>query len=1213
MVDENNQQVEFDIEFKGNTRINLNDCLASSAEQTPKSHKMIPRSFKDGFRLDSIQKIEEEKNEGPVPIIEEKTTRSRVSQRAKKIGIKPLSLKKIKSRQRRRESLKSMKATSIKTNKSKTLQSSQKLITPIVSKHRQVKTTLSIKNSEPQNSKRLLTSDSGFQNSKLNFSLNIPKGANSRLGESCVTLKPEIDSLYLSTQKEILKDAKQRSTDEAVSELLGKYYGMGFGNAQNEAADFEDYITTRLGNRNWGKFGKLVLKLLYGESVRQEEFNTLSNGFQKMFKKFLVDRYFKDVKEKIKTRLEMIPGVKDLVNESIKGNADIWGLSVEDYSNFFEHFEEYEANTVGDKRYPMITNFLMLLEKKVEEYVRQAQKFQSVLKEERKEDLKQSKFTSKAHSLKHSQSRMGQKREDFSDLKKKSLLGKRNSTFMVQEITTIKQVGDFQKSYTPQESEFKCHQRAIIGRDEGIYVQDENESGANAFMMTPKDSIIPSFGLKATPKQANGTQTNEDKARSQDIRNHTQFKFNSIKNPMCKSSKKSSRFDFQQMTQQITTDRNPGLEIPNSKRTDSNKIERNDIRIFQGSLVELLEEVCPNAMTRNRLKKMLRMFLANFTNDLILSMVQKDYSNRGFMITDEGDGLVDQKVAIELKQVSKDLAEGLRLAVVNGKRTRVDYVQTWRGDINVSTLQDFLAKREALNCLERKRNNSFKRPRRNDEKVKKIYKQIMSYFFEDFKAQYFGVAPRKDPVTFTIDVNAKSSRGQNIDNSKVSNHLKKLAFSNSRNKNLQNLGQPQMTNFSYAFRPNEMELCFYAHYFGHLCKPKVKFLPERVPCPNINHSNMGEQERRWSEVGMPKKDITARARALIEIGPLPYEKQANFMVGKLGPNHTQQNNISSSRNQKTLAGEGGALSFKEYQHQQRSGKKAPSVISKKSRRSRKSIKPSKNELERLDSFFDPIKNKLRNLAFRSFKPDYFRHLLRAGKFREGVVLYLGEGIVGGMLGQYSAELGKKMVKRKFCLLEMQKKKSKFFWNRFEVIVALEHFKKKFCRDILVLPSPKGDISFSMRIMQEIKLNQEMKFRANQNKNENTRMVNQIQIQGDRQVGVRLRDIPRSSTDNLNSSDLFGKSSGMLNSETNNMLIEEESQGRRGVLGRSGGDSQRFGPETEGGAGTMGGHSRNGGFFGSEFSMVRVDTGSLRPDKADPRKTGGSKTSFAFEM
>ena len=1165
--------------------------------------------------MDSIQQIEEEKNEEPVPIIKEKSIRSRVSERAKKIGIKPLSLKKIKSKQRRRGSQKSFKATSIKTNKSKTPQSSQKLITPIVSKNRQVKPTFTIKNSDPQNSKRLLRSETGFQNSKLNFSLNIPDKPNSRLGESCVTLKPEIESLYMITQKEILKDAKQRSTDEAVSELLGKYFGMGFGNAQNEAADFEDYITTRLGSRNWGKFGKLVLKLLYGESVRQEEFNSLSNGFQKMFKKFLVDRYFKDVKEKIKTRLELIPGVKDLVSDSAKGNADIWGLSVEDYSNFFEHFGEYEANTLGDKRYPMITNFLMLLEKKVEEYVRQAQKFQTVLKEERHEDLKQSKFTSKVNNLKHSQSRMSQKRDNFSDLKKKSLLGKRNSTFMVQEVTTIKQVGDFHKSYAAQESEFKCHQRAIIGRDEGIYVQDENESGGNAFMMTPKDSIIPSFGLKATPKKANGILTNEDYAQSQDTRGHTQFKFNSIKNqnPKCKSSKKSSRFDFQQMTQ-ITNDRNQGLEIPNSKRNDSNKVERNDIRIFQGNLVELLEEVCPNAMTRNRLKKMLRMFLANFTNDLILSLVQKEYTNREFMITDEGDGLVDQKVAFELKQVSKDLAEGLRLAVVNDKRTRVDYVQTWRGQIDVSTLQDFLAKREALNCLERKRNNSFKRPRRNDEKVKKIYKQIMSYFFEDFKAQYFGVAPRKDPVTFTIDVNAKPYRGQNIENSKLSSNLKKLEFSNSRNTNLQNPGQSQMSNFSYAFRPNEMELCFYVHHFGHLCKPKVKFLPERVPCPNITHSNIGEQERRWSEVGMPKKDITARARALIEIAPLPYEKQANFMGGKLGLNHTQQNNISSIRNQKTLPGEGGALSFKEYQHQQRSGKKAPSVISKKSRRSRKSMKPSNLELERLDSFFDPIKNKLRNLAFRSFKPDYFRHLLRAGKFREGVVLYLGEGIVGGMLGQYSAELGKKMVKRKFCLLEMQKKKSKFFWNRFEVIVALEHFKKKFCRDILVLPSPKGDMSFSMRIMQEIKLNQEMKFRSIQKENENTRMADQGEIQGDCQVGVRLRDIPRSSTDHLNSSDLFGKSSRVLNSETNNMdnmRIEEESQGRRGVFGRSGGDSQRFGPDTEGGAGTMGGYSRNGGFFGSEFSMVHVDTGSLRPDKIDPTKTGGSKTSFAF--
>jgi hypothetical protein len=215
-----------------------------------------------------------------------------------------------------------------------------------------------------------------------------------------------------------------------------------------------------------------------------------------------------------------------------------------------------------------------------------------------------------------------------------------------------------------------------------------------------------------------------------------------------------------------------------------------------------------------------------------------------------------------------------------------------------------------------------------------------------------------------------------------------------------------------------MELCFYAHYFGHLCSPPLRFSPEKVSV-EVWGADSEKQEKRWHLTGLPDKEISTRAKMLIEIG--------DVNLNKVNENPSVKTSMPNS--------------FIEYQQRSTYAKSTKSKkISKK--------KNKFTDMTKINSFFDPTKKNFETRVFRSFTQEYFNHLLKADIFRNNVIVYLKEKFVVDFMKDYPSEISKKLERNRFHMLDLQKKKSKFLWNRYELLVALEYFKEKYCKRIL---------------------------------------------------------------------------------------------------------------------------------------------------------------------
>jgi hypothetical protein len=734
------------------------------------------------------------------------------------------------------------------------------------------------------------------------------------------------------------KTSKRKENQEKAS-VIEKCSDKFVKEAKNEVREFEKYMGEKLNSGDWGRFAKTILELLYGLGIKSTEFKRMGISWRKMFKKLVVDRYFKNVKQNIYERLSKNPKIRDLLPlKSERTNLDIWGVVIDDYKLFFGDFENY-FNCSENTNYPELGFFFNTLKKNVINHFDSQSQIYSAMS-----NLNSNLKSRRKVSTKGRQPRLPQNTPDS------ILLGKRHDgLFRCDDFSVVQ---DSLRSSRRKRAKSKFfHNNGTP--NEGIFVDHEEMDELDLLKMTPSCKGNTSVNIK-----------------------------------------KNNCFNFQNtqmMMEPIEIEEGP-------KSRDKNDFTLNDFQMqlstqSEGKIEKLINLVTPNMESKNKLLKNLKFFLSNMTNDLILHMVKINYLKKGKKIDEDGEGRVDEEVSDLVVQIISNILKDIESDLNSDAHLSVDFLQSFDYEIDFEVVQDFLASREALNCLQRKKNNKSRRPKRNDEKVKKVYKKIMNQFLDEFKKKYFGVKDREDPNTYTI-------------------HMGK------------NMPQPQ-TDYSYAFKPKEMELCFYAHYFGHLCSPPIQFCPERVSV-EVWSKDIDPHLKKWTLTGLSDKEISTRAKMLIQIGE---------------SNSFQENR---ERNMEISM----AKSFREY-------KERGSIKLKSTKTSKTTKKASKAiSMLKINSFFDPTKKNFESRVFKSFTQEYFNHLLRAQNFCKKVIDYLQNKFVTDFMRDYPNEIAKKLERNRFHMLDLQKKKSKFLWNRYELLVALEYFKEKYCKRILSNEFPR---------------------------------------------------------------------------------------------------------------------------------------------------------------
>lgn len=717
----------------------------------------------------------------------------------------------------------------------------------------------------------------------------------------------------------------KNSGENRILGKIGEYPNVQLQEAKREVQQFGEYMSEKLGSRDWGCFSKFVLQLLYGVGITSEDFAQMGLAGQKMFKKLLVDRYFKDVKKNIYERLQKNPHVRDLLLPPGKhDNLDIWGVSVEDFRVFFG---EFAVNFGGgpQKNFPELGAVFQVLKESVAKHLDSSSRIASLVGLVGQQEGPLPSVDS-------------ERRQSWKDLDAAFPGQRKKPLFQCHDFSVVQGSGGSRKSRplkTLQEN--------------GVFVEgDDEESEFTSFKMTPSCGGNTSANFK-----------------------------------------KPSKFSFTNTQMMMSSPGgNPGKpDTPAKTKPSLAELRTQLTQKVDGCLASLVEAVMPDLILKEKLLRNLRIFLGNLTNDLILHMVKINYLKKGKKIDEEGDGMVDLEVSEMLGQILVSIARDMTQGVSRRDFLSTEFLQKFDFEIDLQIVQDFLEKREALNCLQRKKNNKYQRPKRNDEKVKKVYKKIMNQFLDEFKRRHFGVKDREDQNTYFISISDP-------------------------------VAKPQM-DYSYAFKPKEMELCFYVHYFGHLCSPPLRFCSERVPVEVWG----GDSERhlaRWHLTGLSDKEISTRAKMLISIGE---EK-------------------GSARRCERQMNQSIAKSFKDYK--ERSSYKARSTKSR--RRSTRGARSA--DMNKINSFFDPTKKNFESRVFLSFTQEYFNHLLQAERFQARVIHYLKERFVPDFMKDYPAEIAKKLERNRFHMLDLQKKKSKFLWNRCELMVALEYFKEKYCKGIL---------------------------------------------------------------------------------------------------------------------------------------------------------------------
>jgi hypothetical protein len=262
----------------------------------------------------------------------------------------------------------------------------------------------------------------------------------------------------------------------------------------------------------------------------------------------------------------------------------------------------------------------------------------------------------------------------------------------------------------------------------------------------------------------------------------------------------------------------------------------------------------------------------------------------------------------------------------------------------------------------RKRKSQFVKPRRNDEKLKKIYKRLMQTLFSDFKKEYFG-----------------NSHSKSVKEPKKLKDLNDIEFEDFLKDNNSNL-----------------------------------FLSDSEDEDSLFNFNTGGN-------AVLKQDLESD-NIIVKIS----NKMHNFECDSILKKYTNKNKILKSSKFKhkptRFTSKERENEFYEYYF----GKRARELGIP------------------LNYFYDPLKQKFRNMKYKSFTIKYFKLLLSSNQFKMKVVQYMENSqLVLDMLSEYSIQLKDLFKSVPTILLDQHKPKSKFLWTSYEFYFAMFFFKDKF--------------------------------------------------------------------------------------------------------------------------------------------------------------------------
>jgi hypothetical protein len=139
--------------------------------------------------------------------------------------------------------------------------------------------------------------------------------------------------------------------------------------------------------------------------------------------------------------------------------------------------------------------------------------------------------------------------------------------------------------------------------------------------------------------------------------------------------------------------------------------------------------------------------ISRFTSFLIIKLVSSRYQNAGYVFNDIEH--IEQDVMFIISHILK-MISNLKNKNLSSEKRILNLEQVtqslnslfycWNNQMYYSITQ-YIKQREMREYMDRKRKSQFIKPRRNDEKLKKIYKRIMKNLLSDFKNDFFGDEP----------------------------------------------------------------------------------------------------------------------------------------------------------------------------------------------------------------------------------------------------------------------------------------------------------------------------------------------------------------------------------------------------------------------------------------------------------------------------------------
>ena len=379
----------------------------------------------------------------------------------------------------------------------------------------------------------------------------------------------------------------------------------------------------------------------------------------------------------------------------------------------------------------------------------------------------------------------------------------------------------------------------------------------------------------------------------------------------------------------------------------------------------------------------------------------------------------------------------------------------------------YIKERELRQSLTRKKKTSFTKPKRNDEKLKKVYKQLMkrmNYRFLEEQAILGSRRSKEDPHSQLKALERKGLTKQ--DNSNTLPSLspliqKSIAFNSHKLQTFAGLPNHSLT----VNNMNESQsLCddLDLQKFDRFLLPPTNSL-KRVKTPQSDRKHVVDQKAKRRKLKAPKSkfisDIFCNKESEFYLSeseeeiPLFFQNPKSFFslpIDQTPVDTAQDSNHSPhpykpSLTPRTIPSQTKIQISSPYKHLPNS--KMALLTS----REREKLfyenffaETARNISVPIEAFYDPLKQKFVNPLYKSFTSKYFQMLLRSASFKSRVSCeILPENLVLDVMKELPSAFEGQGPGTGLGLINQHLPKAKFPWTVFEFFFALEFFRVKF--------------------------------------------------------------------------------------------------------------------------------------------------------------------------